>query len=110
MRPCAKSATIVSRSRIHFPSVVLLREEGLSVIAPCSPRQRHFQRLQLAGVVESFVFVQSGPKPREIEVVDEDLGRSAAGTVTRAGFERMVAEVSLGKVRAVAPVASLFAP
>src|SRR5258705_3186263 len=38
---------------------------------------------------------------REIEVVDEDLGRSAAGTVTRAGFERMVAEVCLGKVGAV---------
>ena len=35
---------------------------------------------------------------REIEVVDEDLGRSAAGTVTRAGFE----EVCLGKVGAVA--------
>jgi hypothetical protein len=34
---------------------------------------------------------------REIEVVDEDLGRSAAGTVTRAGFERMVAQVCLGK-------------
>src|ERR1019366_6965343 len=28
---------------------------------------------------------------REIEVVDDDLGRSAAGGVTRAGFERMVA-------------------
>lgn len=39
---------------------------------------------------------------REIEVVDEDLGRSAAGTVTRAGFERMVAAVCLGKVGAVA--------
>ena len=39
---------------------------------------------------------------REIEVVDDDLGRSAAGTVTRAGFERMVAEVRLGKVGAVA--------
>jgi hypothetical protein len=25
---------------------------------------------------------------REIEVVDEDLGRSAAGLVTRSGFER----------------------
>jgi len=37
---------------------------------------------------------------REIEVVDDDLGRSAAGTVTRAGFERMVAEVCLGKVGA----------
>src|SRR4029077_15056522 len=38
----------------------------------------------------------------EIEVVDEDLGRSAAGSVMRAGFERMVAEVCLGKVGAVA--------
>jgi len=38
----------------------------------------------------------------EIEIVDEDLGRSAAGTVTRSGFERMVAEVSLGRVGAVA--------
>jgi DNA invertase Pin-like site-specific DNA recombinase len=39
---------------------------------------------------------------RAIEVVDDDLGRSAAGTVTRTGFERMVAEVCLGKVGAVA--------
>src|SRR5437899_6766023 len=39
---------------------------------------------------------------REIEVIDEDLGCSAAGMVTRHGFERMVAEVCLGKVGAVA--------
>lgn len=38
----------------------------------------------------------------EIEVIDEDLGRSAAGAVARSGFERMVAEVSLGRVGAVA--------
>ncbi len=38
----------------------------------------------------------------DIEVIDDDLGRSAAGAVTRAGFERMVAEVCLGKVGAVA--------
>jgi len=38
----------------------------------------------------------------EIEIVDEDLGRSAAGTVARSGFERMVSEVSLGRVGAVA--------
>jgi DNA invertase Pin-like site-specific DNA recombinase len=38
----------------------------------------------------------------EIEVVDEDLGRSAAGTATRTGFERMVAQVCLGQVGAVA--------
>jgi DNA invertase Pin-like site-specific DNA recombinase len=39
---------------------------------------------------------------REIDIVDDDLGRSAAGTVTRAGFERMVAEICLGQVGAVA--------
>ena len=38
----------------------------------------------------------------EIETVDDDLGRSAAGGVARAGFERMVADVCLGKVGAVA--------
>src|SRR6202043_1665587 len=32
-----------------------------------------------------------------VEVIDDDLGRSAAGGVQRAGFERMVAEVCLGK-------------
>jgi DNA invertase Pin-like site-specific DNA recombinase len=38
----------------------------------------------------------------DIETIDDDLGRSAAGGVARAGFERMVAEVCLGKVGAVA--------
>ena len=41
----------------------------------------------------------AGPR---IDTVDDDLGRSAAGGVTRVGFERMVAEVCLGKVGAVA--------
>ena len=39
---------------------------------------------------------------RETEVIDEDLGCSAAGTVTRSGFERMVAQVCMGQVGAVA--------
>ncbi len=38
----------------------------------------------------------------QIEIIDEDQGRSAAGTVERSGFERMVANVCLGKVGAVA--------
>ncbi|MEQ8869132.1 MAG: recombinase family protein, partial [Roseovarius sp.] len=37
-----------------------------------------------------------------IETVDEDLGRSAAGGVAREGFDRMIADVCLGKVGAVA--------
>src|SRR5438105_11089952 len=38
----------------------------------------------------------------EVDTVDDDLGRSAAGGITRVGVERMVAEVCLGKVGAVA--------
>jgi len=38
----------------------------------------------------------------DIEVIDDDLGQSASGTVTRTGFERMVADVCLGNVGAVA--------
>jgi len=37
-----------------------------------------------------------------IDTIDDDLGRSAAGGVARVGFDRMVAEVCLGKVGAVA--------
>ena len=38
----------------------------------------------------------------QIEVIDDDLGRSASGSAEREGFNRMVAEVCLGKVGAVA--------
>jgi DNA invertase Pin-like site-specific DNA recombinase len=38
---------------------------------------------------------------REIEVIDDDLGRSASGTVARPGFERLVAGLCAGEVGAV---------
>lgn len=38
----------------------------------------------------------------QIEIIDEDLGKTASGAVDRSGFERMVAEVCLGQVGAVA--------
>ena len=38
----------------------------------------------------------------EVDVIDEDQGQTAAGHVDRAGFDRMVADVCLGKVGAVA--------
>lgn len=37
----------------------------------------------------------------EVIVIDEDLGKSAATAANRAGFQRLVAEVSLGRVGAV---------
>jgi DNA invertase Pin-like site-specific DNA recombinase len=39
---------------------------------------------------------------RQVEVVDEDLGKSAAVAMQRPGFQRMVADVCMGKVGAVA--------
>jgi excisionase family DNA binding protein len=38
---------------------------------------------------------------REIEVIDDDLGRSASGTVARPGFEKLVAGLCAGEVGAV---------
>ena len=38
----------------------------------------------------------------QIDIIDDDLGRSASGSTARAGFDRMVAEVCLGRVGAVA--------
>ena len=38
----------------------------------------------------------------EVEVIDDDLGQSAAGSAQRCGFERMVSQVCLGKIGAVA--------
>ncbi len=37
-----------------------------------------------------------------IETIDDDLGRSASGSAERAGFDRMVAQVCLGRIGAVA--------
>jgi DNA invertase Pin-like site-specific DNA recombinase len=39
---------------------------------------------------------------QDIEVIDDDLGISASGTEERGGFERMVAQVCMGKIGAVA--------
>jgi DNA invertase Pin-like site-specific DNA recombinase len=45
----------------------------------------------------------------EIEVIDDDLGRSASGGVQRAGFERMVGQVCLGVGAVAAREVSRFA-
>ena len=39
---------------------------------------------------------------QDIEVIDDDLGISASGTEERCGFERMVAQVCMGKIGTVA--------
>jgi len=46
--------------------------------------------------------VSLGWKKPDVEVIDDDLGVSASGSMERVGFQRMVAEVCLGRVGAVA--------
>lgn len=41
---------------------------------------------------------------KDVEIIDEDQGRSATTTSGRTGFQRMVAEVCLGQVGAVAAI------
>jgi DNA invertase Pin-like site-specific DNA recombinase len=38
---------------------------------------------------------------RDVEVIDDDLGRSASGTVARPGFDKLVAWLCAGEVGAV---------
>src|SRR5213083_2274221 len=39
--------------------------------------------------------------PQHVEVIDDDLGRTASGTVERPGFDRLVAALCAGQVGAV---------
>jgi DNA invertase Pin-like site-specific DNA recombinase len=48
---------------------------------------------------------QLGWTPQQIVVIDDDLGRSAASTVDRPGFQRLFAEVGLGRVGLVIGIA-----
>jgi hypothetical protein len=41
--------------------------------------------------------VQLGWRPEQVMVIDSDLGESGASTVDRDGFQKLVAEVSMGR-------------
>ena len=103
------------RHRRHRP----LRNEGRRVMMHEKIRPHHLERKAILYVRQSSAHqvlhnressaLQYAMRERlaalgwaRIETVDDDLGRSAAGGVARAGFDRMVAEICLGKVGAVA--------
>src|SRR5262245_48323155 len=67
------------------------------VFGPSGSAQSREQRAAIRNARSSQAFGWS-----QIETIDDDLGVSAAGGIARTGFDRMVAEVCLGKVGAVA--------
>jgi len=83
----------IRAKHLERKAVLYVRQSSLAQVS----RSEESRRLQYAMKMR---LEELGWK--QVEVVDEDLGCSAAGTTTRTGFERMVAEVCMGKVGAVA--------
>jgi DNA invertase Pin-like site-specific DNA recombinase len=73
-------------------AVVYVRQSSMGQVRHHLESRR--RQYDLAGQAKSLGFVQ-------VEVIDEDLGKSGASAVGRLGFQRLVAEVSLGRVGAV---------
>jgi len=82
-----------------LPAAILRRKAVVYV------RQSRQQQVQLhaESIRRQYELVEVARRRgfRDIEVIDDDLGRSAAGTTVPPGFERLVAWLCAGEVGAV---------
>lgn len=81
---------------IHLsrPAVVYIRQSSLmQVLEHQQSTQRQYNLVALAQSL--------GWESAQIQVIDEDLGKSGKDTENRSGFQRLAAQVSLGKVGAI---------
>jgi len=83
----------ITRQHLERPAVVYVRQSTPQQVV-CNEESR---RLQYAMKDRLHDLGWS-----EVEVIADDLGRTASGTAERLGFERMVTRVSLGELGAVA--------
>src|ERR1700747_303303 len=82
-----------------IPATILKRKAGVDVRqSPTSPLMNNLEskprQFDLVDVPRQRGFL-------DVEVIDDDLGRSASGTIARPGFDRLVAWLCAGKVGAV---------
>lgn len=76
------------------PAVVYIRQSSLmQVLEHQESTERQYALSALAQ--------RLGWDASQIRVIDEDLGKSGQSTENRSGFQRLVAEVSMGKVGAI---------
>lgn len=86
------SAELIPAAVLKRKAVVYVRQSTQSqVMTNLEGRRRQYD---LVDVARQWGFV-------DVEVIDDDLGRSASGTVARPGFDRLVAWLCAGKVGAV---------
>jgi len=82
-----------------LPSAVLQRKPVVNVLLSAQAQVEHNnesgrRQYELVEVARRRGF-------RTVEVIDDDLGRSASGTVARPGFEQLVAALCAGEIGAV---------
>src|SRR5271155_157122 len=98
-RPACGSRSLKMTSAEVIPAVVLKRKAVVyvrqstqsQVMINLESKRRQYD---LVDVARQRGFV-------DVEIIDDDLGRSASGTVARPGFDRLVAWLCAGKVGAV---------
>ncbi|AGS24523.1 resolvase/recombinase protein (plasmid) [Rhizobium etli bv. mimosae str. Mim1] len=86
------SADLLPATVLQRKAVVYVRQSSQSQVMTNLESQR--RQYDLVDIARKYGFA-------DIEVIDDDLGRSASGTVARPGFDRLVAWLCAGKVGAV---------
>lgn len=85
-------AELIPRQLLKRKAVVYVRQSTQSQVMTNLEGQR--RQYDLVNIARQHGFI-------DVEVIDDDLGRSASGTVARPGFDRLVAWLCAGKVGAV---------
>src|SRR5579863_7717893 len=86
------SSELIPEAVLKRKAVVYVRQSTQSqVMTNLESQRRQYDLVELARQ-RGFV---------DVEIIDDDLGRSASGTVARPGFDRLVAWLCAGKVGAV---------
>jgi DNA invertase Pin-like site-specific DNA recombinase len=86
------STDLIPAALLARKAVVYVRQSSQSQVMTNLESQR--RQYDLVDLARQRGFI-------DIEVIDDDLGRSASGTVARPGFDRLVAWLCAGKVGAV---------
>lgn len=86
------SVELIPAQLLKRKAVVYVRQSTQSQVMTNLESQR--RQYDLVDIARQHGFI-------DVEVIDDDLGRSASGTVARPGFDRLVAWLCAGKVGAV---------
>ena len=86
------SADLLTPAILARSAVIYVRQSTMLQVTTCLESQR--RQYHLAEVAQTYGFAQ-------VDIIDEDLGRSASGQFERPGFEKLVARLCAQEVGAV---------